>query len=137
MIKYVFIQNDPFYLPKVLDKFLREFRDTTAGINIQSVAQGKRSVVQTARDLYRLNRLRIIPTADYKPVPLYPAVNPDTGKPLDMSFCLLRSISPVHMQYMQNMGTMASMSISILRDGSPAMLRPFIPPAYSTICGTQ
>jgi len=54
MQKYVFIQNDPFYLPKVLDKYLREFSDTTVGINVQSVAQGKRTVVQTALDLYRL-----------------------------------------------------------------------------------
>ena len=38
MIKYV-NQNDPFLLPKVLDKYLREFADTTAGVNIQSVAQ--------------------------------------------------------------------------------------------------
>ncbi len=52
--KYVFIQNDPFYLPKVLDKYLREFADTTAGVNIQSIAQGRRSVLQTAADLYRL-----------------------------------------------------------------------------------
>lgn len=54
LTKYVFIQNDPFLLPKVLDKYLREFADTTAGINIQSVAQGKRTVFQTAMDLYRL-----------------------------------------------------------------------------------
>ena len=54
MIKYVFIQNDPFLLPKVLDKYLREFADTTAGVNIQSVAQGKRTVLQTAWDLYQL-----------------------------------------------------------------------------------
>lgn len=54
MIKYVFIQNEPFLLPKVLDKYLREFADTTAGINVQSVAQGKRTVFQTAMDLYKL-----------------------------------------------------------------------------------
>lgn len=54
MIKYVFIQNEPFYLPRVLDKYLREFADTTAGINIQSVAQGKRTVFQTAMELYRI-----------------------------------------------------------------------------------
>ena len=52
--KYVFIQNDPFYLPKVLDKYLREFADSTVGINIQSVAQGKRTVVQTAMDLLNM-----------------------------------------------------------------------------------
>ena len=54
MIKYVFIQNEPFLLPKVLDKYLREFHDSTAGVNIQSVAQGKRTVFQTAMDLKRL-----------------------------------------------------------------------------------
>lgn len=58
MVKYVFVQNDPFYLPKVLDKYLREFADSTAGINIQSVAQGRRSVFQTAADLYRLYGFR-------------------------------------------------------------------------------
>ena len=52
--KYVFIQNDPFYLPKLLDKYLREFADSTVGINIQSVAMGKRTVVQTALELLKL-----------------------------------------------------------------------------------
>lgn len=52
--KYVFIQNDPFYLPKVLDKYLREFGDSTVGINVQSVAQGKRTVMQTAMDLLKM-----------------------------------------------------------------------------------
>ncbi len=58
LTKYVFIQNDPFLLPKVLDKYLREFADSTAGINIQSVAQGKRTVIQTALDLYNLYGFR-------------------------------------------------------------------------------
>ncbi len=52
--KYVFIQDDPFYLPKVLDKYLREFADSTAGINIQPNTQGKRTVVQTAMDLLKM-----------------------------------------------------------------------------------
>lgn len=54
MIKYVFIQNDPFFLPKVLDKYLREFSDSTAGINIQSVAQGKRTFLETGTELLKL-----------------------------------------------------------------------------------
>ena len=37
--------------------------------------------------------------------------------PLDLSHSVLRSVSPVHLEYMRNMGTLASMSISILRDG--------------------
>lgn len=54
LVKYVFIQNDPFYLPKVLDKYLREFHDSTAGINVQSVVMGKRTVFQTALEFLRL-----------------------------------------------------------------------------------
>ena len=66
-----------------------------------------------ARELYRRNRLRIIPDANYTPVPIQ-ARDP---APLDLSDSVLRSVSPVHLEYMRNMGTLASMSISILRDG--------------------
>lgn len=52
--KYVFIQNEPFYLPKVLDKYLREYAGSTVGINVQAVTQGKRTVVQTAMDLLKM-----------------------------------------------------------------------------------
>lgn len=67
-----------------------------------------------ARDLYRLNRLRLIPTATYDPVPLTPPLL--DGAPLDMSLAALRSVSPVHREYMRNMGTAASMSVSLLID---------------------
>jgi chemotaxis family two-component system sensor kinase Cph1 len=70
-----------------------------------------------ARELYRRNRLRIIPDAGYAPVPIQPATTP-AGKPLDLSQSVLRSVSPVHVEYMRNMGTMASMSVSILVDGA-------------------
>ena len=70
-----------------------------------------------ARELYRRNRLRIIPDAGYLPVPILPANTP-AGRPLDLSQSVLRSVSPVHVEYMRNMGTMASMSVSILIDGA-------------------
>lgn len=54
LTKYVFIQNDPFYLPKVLDKYLREFHHSTVGINVQSVAMGKRTIWQTAIEFLKL-----------------------------------------------------------------------------------
>ncbi|HWK52578.1 MAG TPA: GAF domain-containing protein, partial [Steroidobacter sp.] len=69
-----------------------------------------------ARELYRLNRLRVIPDANYTPVPIEPPLD-EGGEPLDLSFAALRSVSPVHLQYMRNMGTLASMSISVLVDG--------------------
>ncbi len=66
-----------------------------------------------ARELYRRNRLRIIPDANYTPVP----IQSHDPAPLDLSDSVLRSVSPVHLEYMRNMGTLASMSISILREG--------------------
>jgi light-regulated signal transduction histidine kinase (bacteriophytochrome) len=69
-----------------------------------------------ARELYRMNRLRIIPNSTYTPVPINPTLSPVDNKPLDMSHAALRSVSPVHLEYMRNMGTGASMSISILVD---------------------
>jgi chemotaxis family two-component system sensor kinase Cph1 len=73
-------------------------------------------IPQQARDLYRLNRLRLIADADYTPVPIEPTLSPVDDRPLDLSFAALRSVSPIHLQYMRNMGTFASMSISILVD---------------------
>ncbi|CAM5782414.1 ATP-binding protein [Rhizobacter fulvus] len=70
-----------------------------------------------ARELYRRTRLRLIPDASYTPVPVLPALSPLDGQPLDLSDAALRSVSPVHLEYMRNMGTAASMSISILIDG--------------------
>ncbi|AZE85750.1 Phytochrome, two-component sensor histidine kinase [Pseudomonas orientalis] len=71
-------------------------------------------IPEQARELYRTNWLRIIPNAAYEPVPLLPKLRPDTGEPLDLSFATLRSVSPIHCQYMQNMGVLSSMSISLM-----------------------
>ncbi|WP_448632079.1 MULTISPECIES: ATP-binding protein [Pseudomonas fluorescens group] len=71
-------------------------------------------IPEQARELYRTNWLRIIPHADYAPVPLVPELRPDTGAPLDLSFATLRSVSPIHRQYMKNMGVLSSMSISLM-----------------------
>lgn len=72
-------------------------------------------IPEQARELYRTNWLRIIPNAAYEPVPLVPKLRPDTGQPLDLSFATLRSVSPIHCQYMQNMGVLSSMSISLMK----------------------
>lgn len=70
-----------------------------------------------ARELYRQNRLRVIPAVDYTPLPILPASSPVTGEPLDMTHCTLRSVSPVHIKYLKNMGVAASMSVSLLVRG--------------------
>lgn len=67
-----------------------------------------------ARRLYEVNRQRLIADASYVPVPIVAARR---GPPLDLTFSSLRSVSPVHVEYMRNMGTPSSMSISLLGGG--------------------
>lgn len=73
-------------------------------------------IPQQARTLYELNRLRLIADVNYRPVPILPAVNPVTGGPLDLTFAGLRSVSPIHIEYLKNMEVAASMSISVLTE---------------------
>ena len=71
-------------------------------------------IPKQARELYRRNWLRAIPDIDYVPAPLQPEVNSRTGQPIDMSHCSLRSVSPIHLEYLRNMGVCASLSASIV-----------------------
>ncbi len=73
-------------------------------------------IPKQAKALYQLNLLRIIPDFSYRPVPLIPEQNPLTGSRLDLSLSTLRSVSPMHTEYLANMGVCASMSISLLHD---------------------
>lgn len=69
-----------------------------------------------ARALYLANPIRTIPDATYHPVPLDPPLAPGQS-PVDMSHAQLRSVSPVHCEYLRNMGVGASMSISLIVEG--------------------
>lgn len=70
-----------------------------------------------ARAMYEKSWLRLISDVDYVPAPLVPTMDPDSGTPLDLTHATLRSVSPIHIEYLQNMGVRASMSISLLRHG--------------------
>ncbi|SAK87423.1 two-component sensor kinase [Caballeronia catudaia] len=74
-------------------------------------------IPRQARALYLKNRIRLVADVGYKPARLVPAVNAITGRPTDLTYATLRSFSPVHLEYMRNMGTHASMSVSIVVRG--------------------
>ena len=74
-------------------------------------------IPQIARRLYVRNRVRVLVDIGYTPVPLEPRLSPLTGSDLDMSLCALRSISPMHVQYLQNMGVGASLVASLMVGG--------------------
>ncbi|MGE5506322.1 MAG: GAF domain-containing protein, partial [Actinomycetota bacterium] len=70
-----------------------------------------------ARDLYRRSPARFAPSRAYRPVALEPAVHPGTGQPFDIGACFCRSLSPVHRDYLANLGVDGSLSLSIVEDG--------------------
>jgi light-regulated signal transduction histidine kinase (bacteriophytochrome) len=70
-----------------------------------------------ARALYEKNWIRLISDVGYTPAPLVPSIDPASDNPLDLTYATLRSVSPIHIEYLQNMGVHASMSISLLRRG--------------------
>lgn len=71
-------------------------------------------IPKQARELYRRNLIRVIPDVSYTPAPIVPG---HIGEHLDLSDASLRSVSPVHIQYLKNMGVGASLSISISDGG--------------------
>lgn len=69
-----------------------------------------------ARQLYLRNTFRVIADVGAVPVPLVPGRDP-AGQVLDQSLCVLRAVSPIHIEYLRNMGVRASLSISIVVGG--------------------
>lgn len=68
-----------------------------------------------ARELYRSSVLRVIVDVDAEPVGVVSA--PGMEGPLDLSYAHLRSVSPVHIEYLRNMGVRASLSVSLVVEG--------------------
>ncbi|WP_185983448.1 GAF domain-containing protein [Aureimonas mangrovi] len=69
-----------------------------------------------ARELYKRNILRIISNVRAETVPVVPQLD-ERRQPLDLSLSVLRSVSPIHLEYLRNMGVDASLSISIIVGG--------------------
>lgn len=66
-----------------------------------------------ARELYIKNQLRIIVDVDYEPVPIF-TVDDKENKNLDLSLSILRSTSPIHVEYLKNIGVGATLTISLI-----------------------
>ena len=71
-------------------------------------------IPRQARELYRRNLLRLI--ADVN-APTHPILSPQEAGPVDLSLSVTRAVSPIHIEYLRNMGVAASMSASIIVKG--------------------
>lgn len=74
-------------------------------------------IPQIARRLYERNRVRLLADVGYTPSVLEPRLSPLTGEELDMSMCFLRSVSPIHLQYLKNMGVAGTLVVSLMVGG--------------------
>jgi light-regulated signal transduction histidine kinase (bacteriophytochrome) len=74
-------------------------------------------IPQRARELYVRQRVRLLVDVHYQPSPLVPRLTPPLGSELDMSLCGLRSMSPLHLQYLKNMGVTATLVVSLVVGG--------------------
>jgi light-regulated signal transduction histidine kinase (bacteriophytochrome) len=74
-------------------------------------------IPQRARELYLRNRVRVLVDVNAEQQALLPPLRPDSGEALDMSMCQLRSMSPLHLQYLRNMGVTGTLVASLVREG--------------------
>ena len=74
-------------------------------------------IPRQARELYKLNLVRLIADVNSHPCRILSEPNWPSNHPLDLTHSVLRAVSPVHIQYLKNMGVQASMSISLLYRG--------------------
>lgn len=73
-------------------------------------------IPRPARELYRKNRVRMIPSNQFRPSSILIRPGTPGGENLDLSHSVLRSVSPIHLEYMRNMGTGSSMSIAVQKN---------------------
>ncbi|TFK70397.1 hypothetical protein BDN72DRAFT_766552 [Pluteus cervinus] len=71
-----------------------------------------------ARALYAANKVRILYNRTLPTARIVARNKDDLDTPLDMTHCYLRAMSPIHLEYLGNMGVRASMSISIMAFGA-------------------
>ncbi len=73
-------------------------------------------IPKSARDIFAKTWIRPVPDMYGELAEMTPVVNPDTGKPVDMTFCALRGVSAMFTEYSKNMGVAASLTMSLRRE---------------------
>lgn len=71
-------------------------------------------IPRQARAMFLLNWVRMIPDRDYRAAPIIASKG---GSAVDLSRAILRSVSPVHIEYLRNMGVRASLTLSLISNG--------------------
>jgi two-component system, chemotaxis family, sensor kinase Cph1 len=73
-------------------------------------------IPKPARDIFAKTWIRPVPDINGALAEMMPLLNPDTGQPVDMTFCALRGVSVMYTEYLQNMGVSAGLTMALRRD---------------------
>lgn len=109
--RVMFYRFDPEGHGEVVAESKQPYLEPYLGLHYPST-----DIPPRARELYLRNRVRVLVDVEYEPVPLVPRLFPPTGADLDMSMCGMRSMSPLHLQYLKNMGVTATLVASLVQD---------------------
>jgi light-regulated signal transduction histidine kinase (bacteriophytochrome) len=93
------------------EKYLETYLESYLGLHYPAI-----DIPIPARKLFYRNWVRQIPAVNYTPVPLISASDRLSHPPLDLSACVLRGVSPFHIEYLQNMGVAGTLTISLIDD---------------------
>jgi len=74
-------------------------------------------IPEQARALYLAGRVRVIADVNGIMSPLVPRLDPASGESWDIGVSQLRAMSPIHIEYLRNMGVAATLTASITVDG--------------------
>lgn len=97
---------DPDYNGSVIAEEREESLNSYMGLHFPAD-----DIPKQARELYRKQTVRLISDVDYTPVDI---VRQTGLEPLNMTYSQLRSVSPIHVEYLKNMNVKATLTISIL-----------------------
>ncbi|KAK5046380.1 hypothetical protein LTR84_008181 [Exophiala bonariae] len=86
----------------------RATKDLYKGLNFPAS-----DIPKQARDLYRINKVRLLYDRDQETARLVCRTIDDLETPVDLTHANLRAMSPIHLKYLANMAVRSSMSISI------------------------
>lgn len=102
---------DKEYNGEVIAEAVNEDLEPFLGLNYPHT-----DIPAQARQLYLTNLLRIIVDVNYTPVPIVTHRQNAGSADIDLSNSILRSVSPIHVQYLHNMGVGGTLTISLIHD---------------------
>ncbi len=74
-------------------------------------------IPKQARDLFLKNRVRILTDVNDDLAFIYPTLHPEKKIPLNVAKSAVRGVSPIHLEYLRNMGVGATLNVAIVENG--------------------